>query len=100
MFSRKKNRESGVNGDMRTFSCTMKQLQGLHARNAMQFAKQAEKYSCQVRMDGRGDRADAKDVMSLMRLAVRQGDIITVAADGSDEEAAAAELEVLAKEIF
>ena len=45
-----------------------------------------------------GKAADAKKLLALMGLGIKQGDEITVKVDGADEDAAAAAIEAFLKE--
>ena len=61
---------------------------GLHARPAADFAAAAARFASDIRL-GRGDReADAKSVLLLLTLDVRQGDRVVVSAEGPDAEEA------------
>ena len=61
---------------------------GLHARPAADFAATAARFESDIRLL-RGDReADAKSVLLLLTLDVRQGDRVVVTADGVDAEQA------------
>ena len=61
---------------------------GLHARPAADFAATAARFSSDTRL-WHGDReADAKSVLLLLTLDVRQGDRVVVTAEGADAEEA------------
>ena len=78
---------------MKTFTYTVKDELGIHARPAGMLVKEAKKYESTV-MIVKGDRkADARKLMMLMSLGVKCGEEITVEAEGPDEDAAAAGLE-------
>ena len=66
--------------------------QGIHARPAGALAKIAKKYSSELTMSCGQATCNVKSLVSLMLLAVRQGDRIILSAHGSDEEQAIAEL--------
>ena len=68
---------------MKTFEYTIKDELGIHARPAGLLVKEAKKLKL-------------TQLMMLMSLGVKQGDTVTVTAEGADEEAAAAAL----KEFF
>ena len=78
---------------MKTFEYTIKDELGIHARPAGLLVKEAKKFEseCTITKDGK-----TKKLTQLMSLGVKQGDIVTVTAEGADEEAAAAAL----KEFF
>jgi phosphotransferase system HPr (HPr) family protein len=60
--------------------------QGLHARPAATFAGAATRYASDIRVI-RGDReADAKSMLLVLTLDVRQGDRLVLRAEGPDAE--------------
>lgn len=72
---------------------------GLHARPAARFTKAAASFPCAVAVLRDGQEADAKSMLSLLTLNVRQGDTITIRTAGAEEDAALAELERLVGEL-
>ncbi len=69
---------------------------GLHARPAALLVQTAGRYRSQVRLLHGTRRADARSIIQLLSLGVRQGSDLTVTVEGSDEvEALAAVLAVL-----
>jgi phosphocarrier protein len=61
---------------------------GLHARAAARFVHTASRFAARILVE-RGDRQiDGKSIMGLLLLAAGQGTVITIRADGSDEDAA------------
>lgn len=72
---------------------------GLHARPAAVLVQTAGRYQARVRIVHGARRADARSIIQVLSLGVRQGSEITVTAEGGDEvEALAAVLAVLAAE--
>jgi phosphotransferase system HPr (HPr) family protein len=69
---------------------------GLHARPAARFVQAASRFSSRIVIRNGDREADAKSLISLLGLAVKLSSEITVAAEGSDAEAA---LELLAAEL-
>ena len=63
--------------------------QGLHARPAALFVKTAKGYSSDIKVSKDGKEANAKSSLNLMTLGAKQGDKLTIRAEGEDEEAAA-----------
>jgi len=59
---------------------------GLHARPAMQFVELANKFSSKIEVSNGVLTVDAKSIMSVMRLAATKGTVLTITADGSEEE--------------
>jgi phosphotransferase system HPr (HPr) family protein len=69
---------------------------GLHARPAAEVVKTAARHQARVRLELGGKTADARSIVQLLGLGVRQGSVVTVTAEGADEaEALAAVLAVL-----
>jgi len=65
---------------------------GLHARPAARFVQAASRFASHIVIRNGEREADAKSLISLLGLAVRLSSVITVAAEGSDAEAALASL--------
>ena len=78
---------------MKTFTYTITDPVGLHARPAGMLAKEAKKYESKVTIIKDGKSSDATKLMMLMGLGVKSGDEITVEVSGADEENASVELE-------
>ena len=78
---------------MKTFTYTITDPVGLHARPAGMLAKEAKKYESKVTINREGKSSDATKLMMLMGLGVKSGDEITVEVSGADEEVASAELQ-------
>ncbi len=65
---------------------------GLHARPAAIFVQTAGKFTSNIWL-GKGDKkVNAKSIMGLMSLAISCGTIVTIGAEGEDEENAVREL--------
>jgi phosphocarrier protein len=60
---------------------------GLHARPAAVFAKKAGTFACDVTVVKGPEEANAKSILAVLKLDVRQGDAITLrtTGDGADE---------------
>ena len=61
---------------------------GLHARPATFFIQKANTYRSSIWVENSDRRANAKSLLGVLSLGISKGDIITILADGSDEEAA------------
>ncbi len=66
----------------------VKNEHGVHARPATKLAQLAGKYSAQLIVINKGMEADCKSVISVMMLAAVKGTMLTLRADGPDEQAA------------
>lgn len=65
---------------------------GIHARPAGMLVKACAPYASTVTLSAPTGQADARRLMAVMRLAVKQGMALTVTVSGDDEEQAAREL--------
>lgn len=74
---------------------TISNKMGMHARPAAQFVKRASKYQCSVWVEKDDEPVNGKSIMGLMMLAAGRGEKIKVTTEGSDAEAAMADLEEL-----
>lgn len=78
---------------MKTFTYTVTDPVGIHARPAGLLVKQVKNYASTVTIEKDGQQVNALRLMALMGLCVKQGNTITVTLEGPDEEAATAELQ-------
>lgn len=78
---------------MKTFTYTIKDEVGIHARPAGLLAKKAKEFESVITIDRNGKSAVATKLMALMGLGVKCGETVTVTVEGVDEEKAAAEME-------
>ncbi len=74
---------------MQTFTHTIADPMGLHARPAGLLVKAAAAYQSSITITAPTGTADAKRIMAVMRLAAKQGHELTITVDGADEAAAA-----------
>lgn len=73
---------------MRSFSYTIKDEIGLHARPAGLLAKKAKEFSSSIMIEKGGKSVSATKLMMLMGLGIRRGDTVTVTINGADENEA------------
>ena len=83
---------------MKEFCYTITDPEGIHARPAGEFVKEAKKFASEVKIVKGEKSADAKKIFGLMCLGVKQGEEILVQIEGTDEEEAATGLEKFLKE--
>jgi catabolite repression HPr-like protein len=69
---------------------------GLQARPAALFVQEANRFNSEIFLEKDGKRINAKSIMGLMSLAVGTGSVLTLIAEGQDEQEA---IEALAKYI-
>ena len=87
---------------MKTFDYTVKDELGIHARPAGLLVKQNAgiKSNVTIAVKAKNKSADAKRLMAVMKMAVKQGDVVTVTIEGEDEDTAAPQIEQFFKENF
>ena len=61
---------------------------GLHARASSKLVSLANQYQSKITIEKDGQTANAKSLMTLMMLAASLGSVITLSADGSDQNQA------------
>lgn len=83
---------------MKEFNYTIKDELGIHARPAGLLVKEAAKFQSTIKIKNGEKEADAKRLLNVMTLAVKQGNTVTVTAEGADEGEAAKVLEAFFKE--
>lgn len=77
---------------MKEFQYTITDREGIHARPAGIFVKEAAAFPCKVTI-AKGDKeVDAKRIFGVMGLGVKCGEKITIRTDGEQEEEAIAKL--------
>lgn len=65
---------------------------GLHARSAALFVQVASKYEAKIWINAEEKQVNAKSIMGIMSLVAGNGTVITIVADGTDENDAVQEL--------
>ena len=61
---------------------------GLHARPASMFVQEAGKYKSEINIIKGEKKINAKSIMGIMAGGISKGTVITIKADGEDEQAA------------
>lgn len=77
---------------MKVFTYVIKDAEGIHARPAGQFVKEASTFACNVTIAKGEKEVDAKRIFGVMGLGVKCGEEITLKVDGENEEEAFAVL--------
>lgn len=85
---------------MKSVDVTVKAETGLHARPATVFVNKAKEFDADVSVEIQGKTADAKRFLSVLSLGVIMNDVITLKAEGPDEDEAITALAKLIKEDF
>lgn len=78
---------------MRTFTYTIKDEVGIHARPAGMLAKEAKNYKSEITIEKDGKSVNATRLMMLMGLGVKCGETVRVTISGEDEAQAARVIE-------
>ena len=77
---------------MQKFTYVVKDELGIHARPAGLLVKEAKQFTSNITLACGEKKATAKGLMGVMGMAVKQGNEVTVTAEGEDEAAAIAAL--------
>jgi phosphocarrier protein len=80
---------------MTTRSVTVVNERGMHARAAAKFVHLASRYQAKIRVSRHGREIDGKSIMGILLLAAARGSIVTISADGADEQDAVLALAAL-----
>ncbi|MFP3019559.1 MAG: phosphocarrier protein Hpr [Arsenophonus sp.] len=72
---------------------------GLHTRPAAQFVKEAKSFSSEITIIYNGKSASAKSLFKLQTLGIIQGTVVTISAEGEDEQKAVKHLVQLITEL-
>ena len=83
---------------MVSFTYTIQDELGIHARPAGMLAKEAMKWNSAITIDNGTKKADAKRLMAVMSMGVKKDQVVTVSAEGEDEEACIQAVEKFFKE--
>ena len=78
---------------MKTFTYTIKDELGIHARPAGLLVKAAGAFQSDITIATEAKKANAKRMMAVMGLGVKCGTQVTITAEGADEDAAIAGME-------
>jgi phosphocarrier protein len=73
---------------MLTKNITIQNSVGLHARPATYFIQKANSYKSSIWIENSDRRANAKSLLGVLSLGIAKGDVITILADGTDEQEA------------
>lgn len=71
---------------MTEVTLTLTNPTGLHARPAAQFVQKAAKFKSSVKITANNKTIDAKSILAVMSMALAKGTVITISADGLDEQ--------------
>lgn len=77
---------------MKSFSYTVKDELGIHARPAGMLVKEVKNFQSKVTLEKDGKSVDASRLMAVMGMGVKKDQTVTVKVEGDDEDAACKEL--------
>lgn len=83
---------------MQEIKYVVKDPLGIHARPAGLIVKMAAGFKSAITIDNGVKKADAKRIMAVMSMGIKQGQEIVVTVEGEDENAAAEAIETFLKE--
>ncbi len=78
---------------MKTFTYTIRDKEGIHARPAGIVVQAAKKFASNIQITSKGKTTDLKRIFGVMGLCVKCGEQITITIEGADENEAAEALE-------
>ena len=73
---------------MKSFSYTVKDELGIHARPAGMRVKEVKNFQSKVTLEKDGKSVDASRLMAVMGMGVKKDQTVTVTVEGDDEDAA------------
>ena len=73
---------------MKSFSYTVKDELGIHARPAGMLVKEVKNFQSKVTLEKDGKSVDASRLMAVMGMGVKEDQTVTVTVEGDDEDAA------------
>lgn len=85
---------------MKEITLTIQHEVGLHARPAALFVKTAARFQSNIKVIKDSSTANAKSILSILGLAAGKGAVVTIQAEGADEDEAVAVLQALVESNF
>ena len=73
---------------------------GLHARAAALFVREANKFAADINLEAHGDKVNGKSIIGIMSLGAFSGEEVTIEAIGADEEEAVERLSHIVEKEF
>ena len=73
---------------MKSFSYTVKDELGIHARPAGMLVKEVKNFESKVTLEKDGKVIDAARLMAVMSMGVKKDQTVTITVEGTDEDAA------------
>jgi phosphocarrier protein HPr len=70
---------------------------GMHARPASALVGSISKFQSEITLEYKGKKVNLKSILGVMSLGITSGSMVTIAADGADEEEAMARIDEVLK---
>ena len=80
------------------FKYVIRDTEGIHARPAGELVKAAKEFNSKISIEKDGKSGDCKKIFSIMALAVKSGNEVTITCDGDDEAAACERIQQFMKD--
>ncbi|MGN0508196.1 MAG: HPr family phosphocarrier protein [Oscillospiraceae bacterium] len=77
---------------MKTFTYTIKDEVGIHARPAGLLAKKAKEFKSEMTIDKNGKAVNLTKLMAVMGMGIKCGDTVEITVNGEDENIACEEI--------
>lgn len=84
---------------MKQFEFVVQDAMGIHARSAGDMAAAAKRFTSLITLKKKEMKADLKNPLAIMRLAVKREEGVTITAEGEDENQAIEQLKELTEKI-
>ena len=78
---------------MKTFTYTIQDEVGIHARPAGLLVKKAKEFQSTITLENGGKSVNLTKLMAVMGLGVKHGETVTISIEGADEDTAFAEMQ-------
>lgn len=78
---------------MKTFTFTINDKLGLHARPAGELVKKAKEFKSEITLEKEGKSVNATKLFGVMGMNVKHGETVKITVDGDDEETAVQAME-------
>ena len=85
---------------MKEFQYTITDPEGIHARPAGELVKAAKAFTSSIKIVKDGKEGDCKKIFTVLALAVKKDNEVTIRIEGEDEDAAFTAMEKFMKEIL
>lgn len=85
---------------MKSKTVVLSNEDGLHARAAALFVREANKFASDINLEAHGEKVNGKSIIGIMSLGAFIGEEITIYAEGVDEEQAVEKLGKIVEKEF